>query len=51
LNLKAELEIRQLRENMDYLMLHQWQRMVEIQRIQMELLNHMTLKPQKAPEA
>ena len=37
-NLKAELEIRQLHEKMDHLLSHQWERLVEIQQIQMELL-------------
>lgn len=38
-NLKAELEIRHLHQKVDHLMLHQWQRLVEIQEIQMELIN------------
>lgn len=37
-NLKAELEIRQLHEKIDHLLSHQWERMVEIQEVQMELL-------------
>ncbi|MCB9854498.1 MAG: DUF1003 domain-containing protein [Phycisphaerales bacterium] len=38
-NLKAELEIRQLHEKLDHLLSHQWERMVEIQEVQMELLS------------
>jgi uncharacterized membrane protein len=38
-NLKAELEIRQLHQKMDHLLSHQWERLVEIQEIQMELIN------------
>jgi uncharacterized membrane protein len=38
-NLKAELEIRHLHQKVDHLMLNQWQRLVEIQEIQMELIN------------
>jgi len=37
-NLKAELEIRQLNAKLDQLLNHQWQRLLEIQRIQMELM-------------
>lgn len=40
-NLKAELEIRHLHEKMDYLVLHQWQRLLEIQQIQIELMEEM----------
>jgi uncharacterized membrane protein len=38
-NLKAELEIRQLHHKLDHLLSHQWERLVEIQEIQMELIN------------
>jgi uncharacterized membrane protein len=38
-NLKAELEIRQLHQKMDHLISHQWERLAEIQEIQMELMN------------
>ena len=38
-NLKAELEIRQLHQKLDHLLTHQWERLVEIQEIQMELIN------------
>jgi len=37
-NLKAELEIRLLSERIDALVNHQWQRLLEIQRIQLELM-------------
>lgn len=40
-NLKAELEIRQLHEKMDHLMSHQWERLVEIQEVQLELLSEL----------
>jgi uncharacterized membrane protein len=33
-NLKAELEIRQLHSKVDMLLTHQWQRLLEIQQIQ-----------------
>jgi uncharacterized membrane protein len=48
-NLKAELEIRQLHEKLDHLLQHQWERMAEIQRIQIELMNELTARrPPKA---
>ena len=37
-NLKAELEIRKLHEKVDHLLYRQMQRLLEIQRVQMELL-------------
>ena len=37
-NLKAELEIRHLHEKVDHLLSHQWERLVEIQEVQLELL-------------
>ena len=37
-NLKAELEIRHLHEKMDYLITRQWQRLAEIQQIQLEIM-------------
>jgi len=38
INLKAELEIRHLHEKVDHLLLQQWQRLGEIQEIQLEVL-------------
>lgn len=40
-NLKAELELRQLHEKIDHQMTHQWRRLLEVQRIQVDLLNEM----------
>jgi uncharacterized membrane protein len=37
-NLKAELEVRLLGERVDRLMRHQWQRLLEIQQVQMDLM-------------
>ncbi|HBD12232.1 MAG TPA: hypothetical protein DCZ13_08805 [Porticoccaceae bacterium] len=39
INLKAELEIRHLHEKIDHLLKHQWERLVEIQQVQLEILN------------
>lgn len=41
-NLKAELEIRQLHAKLDMLLTHQWQRLLEIQQIQTELMQQLT---------
>jgi len=38
INLKAELEIRLLNEKIDHLIIHQWQRLLEIQEIQIDLM-------------
>ena len=38
-NLKAELEIRHLHEKIDHLLSHQWERLVQIQELQIELLS------------
>lgn len=40
-NLKAELEIRQLHSKLDMLLTHQWQRLLEIQQIQTELIQQL----------
>jgi uncharacterized membrane protein len=40
-NLKAELEIRQLNQKMDHLLTHQWERLMEIQSIQMEVMEEL----------
>jgi uncharacterized membrane protein len=41
INLKAELEIRQLHQKLDHLLSRQWERFIEIQEVQIELLNEM----------
>ena len=40
-NLKAELEIRHLHEKVDHLLSQQWERLVSIQEIQLELLSEL----------
>ena len=42
-NLKAELEIRHLHEKMDHLVTRQWQRLAEIQQVQLEMLQEAQL--------
>ncbi len=44
INLKAELEIRHLHEKMDHLLSHQWERLVRIQELQLELLSDLGAK-------
>jgi len=41
-NLKAELEIRHLHEKLDHLLSRQWQRLAEIQQMQLELMHDMS---------
>jgi uncharacterized membrane protein len=45
INLKAELEIRNLHEKIDHLLVNQWQRLINIQEIQMELMEEIAHKP------
>ena len=40
-NLKAELEIRHLNAKVDRLLAHQWQHLIEIQQIQMDMMEEM----------
>lgn len=44
INLKAELEIQYLHEKLDHLLLHQWERLAQIQEIQLDLLSEMNKK-------
>jgi uncharacterized membrane protein len=49
-NLKAELEIRHLNERIDLLLSHQWQRLLEIQQIQIDILEELAnKKPRTTP--
>jgi len=65
-NLKAELEIRHLHEKVDHLLNRQWERLTEIQQVQIEMMNDQAkatkrmlkaardikpAKPAKAPKA
>ncbi|MFN3652718.1 MAG: DUF1003 domain-containing protein [Armatimonadota bacterium] len=43
-NLKAELEIRSLHAKLDLLLSHQWQRLLEIQEIQTEMMEELVAK-------
>jgi uncharacterized membrane protein len=39
INLKSELEIRMLDEKLDHLIMHQQQELIEIQKVQIEMMN------------
>lgn len=41
-NLKAELQIWHLHEKIDHLLMNQWQRLLEIQEIQIDLMEELT---------
>jgi len=41
-NLKAELEVRLLHEKLDHLLQHDWQRLLEIQQLQLEMMGELT---------
>ena len=43
-NLKAELEIRHLHEKIDHLLTRQWERLAEIQQIQLEMMQDPALR-------
>jgi uncharacterized membrane protein len=43
-NLKAELEIRHIQEKLDYLLTKQWQRLSEMQQMQMDLMQENLLQ-------
>jgi uncharacterized membrane protein len=48
-NLKAELEIRHLHEKMDHLLRRQYNRLFEIQQIQIELLEQLSQRKRSSP--
>ncbi len=48
-NLKAELEIRHLNAKLDLLLTHQWQRLLEIQQIQMEIMEEFIQRSGRRP--
>jgi Predicted membrane protein len=41
-NLKAELEIRHLHDKIDHLLSHQWERLAQIQEVQLDVLSELT---------
>lgn len=50
-NLKAELEIRHLHDKIDHLLCHQWERLAQIQQVQLDLLSELTEQNEgKGPE-
>ena len=49
INLKAELEIRHINLKIDQLIHHQWQRLLEIQKIQLDLVEELGERKDKKP--
>jgi uncharacterized membrane protein len=49
INLKAELEIQQLHEKLDHLLIHQGQRLLEIQQLQMDAMDQILSRSEKNP--
>lgn len=47
INLKSELEIRMLHEKIDHLILHQEQSLIEIQRVQIDIMNDILTRLEK----
>ncbi len=41
INLKAEVEIRNLHQKIDHLLTHQWERLVQIQQVQLEMMEEL----------
>ena len=41
-NLKAELEIRHLHNKIDHLLRHQWERLAQIQEVQLDILSELS---------
>jgi uncharacterized membrane protein len=48
INLKAELEVRLLNEKIDFLLVKQWQRLLEIQSVQTELMEEILKREPKS---
>jgi uncharacterized membrane protein len=49
-NLKAELEVRHLNQKMDQLLKHQWQRLLDIQQIQTDIISELTQQRSRPPK-
>ncbi len=47
INMKAEIEIRKLHEKIDHLLMHQWQRLMDIQQLQVNLMEEISQLPAK----
>ena len=51
INLKAELEIRHLHEKVDHLLMNQWQKLMDIQELQMDLIEEMSTAGRRQTDA
>ena len=47
INLKSELEIRMLHEKIDHLIMHQEQSLIELQKVQIDMMNDIISKIEK----
>ena len=47
INLKAEIEIRKLHERMDHLLMHQWQHLMDIQQLQVNMMDEINQRSTK----
>ena len=47
INLKSEFEIRMLHEKIDHIMLHEQQKLLEIQKVQIEMMNDLLMNSKK----
>ena len=47
INLKSELEIRMIHDKIDHLIMHQQQELIEIQKVQIEMLNDISNRIKK----
>ena len=50
INVKAEIEIRKIHEKLDHLLMHQWQRLMEIQQLQVDLMDEISRTALKGKE-
>jgi uncharacterized membrane protein len=50
INVKAEIEIRKIHEKLDHLLMHQWQRLMEIQQLQVDLMEEISQTALKGKE-
>ncbi|MHB9110321.1 MAG: DUF1003 domain-containing protein [Armatimonadota bacterium] len=49
-NLRAEIEVRNLNHKMDQLLTHQWQHLLEIQQMQMEMMEELTRRREEGED-
>ena len=50
INLKSELEIRMLHEKIDHLIMHQQQELMELQKVQIEIMHDILNRVERSQE-